>query len=123
MPVTHYLEQALFELVGNLPIKQRLISAYSKYLQHIDADDLPDGVHEEFAALCRELVAVTPLPGESPVQATVRKMSPADTDSCALRLAKLVAGYLQAGHPATVRTPREARPASETVIPLFAAEA
>lgn len=120
MPVSHCLQQALIELVGNPSLKQRLITAYSKHLKHLDGDDLPEGLREDFAALRAELEAVRPMPGETSVQATVRKMSADQADRCAARIAALVTGYAR---DAAGMAPRPARDYSDTVIPLFAVEA
>jgi len=112
MPVSHCLQQALVELVGNPSLKQRLIAAYSKHLKHVDGEDLPDALREDFAAICAELESIRPLPGETAVQATVRKMSAEQADQVAARIVALVTG------PA-----REPRDRGDTVIPLFAVEA
>lgn len=123
MPAAHCLQQALTELVGNPPLKQRLVAAYSKYLKELDPEDMPDALREEFVALCAELESVTPLPGETRVQATVRKMSAEQADRCASRVALLATSYAREASGMAPRTPREARDRGQAVIPLFAAEA
>ena len=123
MPVSHYLQQALIELVGNPSLKQRLIAAYSKHLQHVDADDLPEALRDDFAGLRAELEAVKPMPGESAVQATVRKMSAEQADRCAARVVSLVTLYARETSGLTPRAARESRERVDTVIPLFAVEA
>jgi len=123
MPISNCLQQALVELVGNPSLKQRLIAAYSKHLKHVDGEDLPDAWREEFAAICAELEMVRPLPGESAVQATVRKMSAEQADRCAARIVALVTGYARDAADMVPRPAREPRERGDTVIPLFAAEA
>ena len=123
MPISHALQQALIELVGNPSLKQRLIAAYSKHLKHVEGEDLPDSLREDFAALRAELEAVKPMPGETAVQATVRKMSAEQADRCAARIVAIATGYARDAAGMAPRPAREARDYSDTVIPLFAVEA
>lgn len=120
MSTAYYLQQALLELVKSTPQKQRLIAAFSKYLVEIDGTDLPPSVRPDFINLCGELEAMSPLPGETAVQATVRKMSMAEAEACAARVVSLVGALLgdDALAPATAR-----HLDGDTVIPLFAVEA
>jgi hypothetical protein len=83
------LHAATLELAKSAPIKQRLACAFSNHLRHVDAAQLPAALRCEFHDLVRGLEAVPPLPGESPVQATVRKMSAEDADLFAARIVVL----------------------------------
>ncbi len=123
MSAPYFLRLALQELVKGTPQKQRLVAAFSNYLVEIDATELPSSVRAEFIALCAELEAVQPLPGESAVQATVRKLSAAEADRCAGRIVAVAAALFGEHAEAAPRHGRERGDGDDTVIPLFAAEA
>ena len=122
------LHAATLELAKATPIKQRLAHAFSKHLKHIDAALLPPTLRCEFHDILRGLEAVSPLPGETPVQATVRKMSADDADLIATRIVVLF------GEVARAHAPRSAELGSgerlerypddaDNVVPLLYAEA
>ena len=125
MTAWHRLHAATLELVGSSPIKQRLSAAYSNQLKYISGDDLPEEIRPRFLELANAMQAVKPLPGETAVQATVRKMSPVEADRCAARIVELLGelGEHAQSQLAASRTAREKRESGDTVIPLFAAEA
>jgi len=75
--------EALTVLAGHGHIKQRLIKAYEEHLNDIDEDELPIAMKQAYADLRQSMHQVTPLNGESPVCASVRKMSPEDASECA----------------------------------------
>ena len=77
-PLTKQFHDAVLTLAGHAPIKQRLVSAYSEHLSGIHDEDLPRRLLGRFADLRRRLHGVTPLNGEGPVRASVRKMSGAE---------------------------------------------
>ena len=77
------LHFATLELVRSTPIKQRLVYAYRRHLISIDAENLPAEVRETFRQVMRSLVGVSPMPGENPVVASVRKMSIQEAEECA----------------------------------------
>lgn len=125
------LHAATLELAKATPIKQRLTCAYSKHLKHIDASDLPPALRCEFHDLLRGLEAVAPLPGETPVQATVRKMSAEDADVVAARIVVLFGEVARISasrppHEVEADAPRRERYSDDAanVVPLlYAAEA
>jgi hypothetical protein len=124
------LHAATLELAKSAPIKQRLAIAFSKHLKQIDASELPAALRCEFLDLLRGLEAVRPLPGETPVQATVRKMSADDADLYAARIVVLFGEVARAGatrvHEAATEEPRRERYSDDAanVVPLlYAAEA
>ena len=121
---------ATLELAKSTPIKQRLVCAFSKHLRHVEPGQLPVPLRCEFHDLMRGLEAVSPMPGESPVQATVRKMSVEDADLFATRIVVLFGEVARASAAAAVEVPahepRHERYADEAnnVVPLlYAAEA
>ncbi|MCP4299473.1 MAG: hypothetical protein GY783_02705 [Gammaproteobacteria bacterium] len=83
------MNAALTVLAGHGHIKQRLIKAYEDHLGDIDADELPIAIKQTFADLRQAMHSVTPLNGESPVCASVRKMSPEDASECASHVIEL----------------------------------
>lgn len=74
---------ALTVLAGHGHIKQRLIKAYDDNLVDIHEDELPIALKQMFADLRRQMHAVTPLNGEGPICASVRKMSCDEASECA----------------------------------------
>ena len=86
---------ALAVLVGNGQIKQRLTSAYQDHLLEIENDQLPIPMRQPFADLTHLMMKVAPLNGEGPICATVRKMSPAETEQCAQLMLDLYAAAIR----------------------------
>jgi hypothetical protein len=89
---------------------------------------LPAALRCEFHDLMRGLEAVPPLPGETPVQATVRKMSAEDADLFAARIVVLFGEVARASTARLVEAdePRRERYADDAlhIVPLlYAAEA
>ena len=80
---------ALSVLAGHGHIKQRLIKAYEEYLVEIHEDELPIAMKQSFADLRLEMHRVTPLNGEGPICASVRKMSLDEASECAGRIVTL----------------------------------
>jgi len=74
---------ALTVLAGHGHIKQRLIKAYEENLVAINEDELPVSMKQPFADLRRLMHGVTPLNGEGPICASVRKMSFDEASECA----------------------------------------
>ncbi len=124
------LHAATLELAKSAPIKQRLVCAFSKHLRHIEPAQLPPALRCEFHDLLRGLEAVTPMPNETPVQATVRKMSAEDADVFAARIVVLFGEVARASAAPSIevaaheaRHERHAEQADNVVPLLFAAEA
>jgi hypothetical protein len=80
---------ALSVLVGHGHIKQRLIKAFDEHLAEIDEDELPVAMRQDFVDLRRDMHRVSPLNGEGPVCASVRKMSFDEASDCASRIVSL----------------------------------
>jgi hypothetical protein len=73
--VLDQLHQATVKLSQSGPIKDRLADAYATYLSNVDASDIPDRYRNGFIELHTALNRERPLPRESVVRASVRKMS------------------------------------------------
>lgn len=74
---------AVSVLAGHGHIKQRLIAAYEDNIEPIDEDELPVPVRKSFADLKHLMHRVSPMNGEGPICASVRKMSVDDANKCA----------------------------------------
>lgn len=108
---------ALTVLAGHGHVKQRLIKAFGDYLAEIHEDELPASTRKAFSALSATMHRVSPLNGEGPICASVRKMSLDEAGECAGRVVSLygdLARYedlAQAGLPKGVE--------AETHVPPF----
>ena len=80
---------ALLVLAGHGHIKQRLIKAFEDNLADIPVDELPIALKQSFTDLQHELNRVSPLNGEGPICASVRKMSLDEASECAGRVVSL----------------------------------
>jgi hypothetical protein len=80
---------ALTVLAGHGHIKQRLIKAFEENLAEIHEDELPIAMKQSFADLRHEMHRVTPLNGEGPICASVRKMSLDEASEIAGRIVSL----------------------------------
>ena len=74
---------AVSALAGHGHIKQRLIKAYEDNLADINEEELPITLKEQFADLKQQMHRVSPLNGEGPICASVRKMSIEEASGCA----------------------------------------
>ena len=83
------LHAALLVLAGHGHVKQRLIKAFEDHLAEIHEDELPIAMKQSFADLRNEMQRVTPLNGEGPICASVRKMSLQEASECAGRIVSL----------------------------------
>jgi len=80
---------ALTVLAGHGHIKQRLIKAFEDNLVDIHEDELPIAMKQSFADLRHDMHRVTPLNGEGPICASVRKMSLNEASEIAGRIVSL----------------------------------
>lgn len=77
-------------LASSGPIKHRLMEAYRTHLQGLDQEELPKEIREEFSSVSTCMCRVKPLRGETPEQATVRKMSDSDAGQVANRIVNML---------------------------------
>jgi len=80
---------ALTVLAGHGHIKQRLIKAFEENLVDIHEDELPIAMKQSFVDLRHDMHRVTPLNGEGPICASVRKMSLDEASEIAGRIVSL----------------------------------
>lgn len=101
------LQQAMVILTQGDPIKDRLVAAYTRHLESIDAGDIPERFRTQFVELHAALHRERPLPRESVVRASVRKMSNEEAARHAGLVAQAFAALARAGSPMVVQ--RKAR--------------
>jgi hypothetical protein len=116
------LQRAAIRLSQSGSVKDRLADAYASYLEDLDAEDLPDSVRSEFDALCTAMHRERPLPRESVIRASVRKMSNDEAGQYASLVVRLFATLARAeAVSASIR--RKARVNSAPpIVQLYAAE-
>jgi hypothetical protein len=120
------LHFATLELVRSTPIKQRLISAYRRFLASLPADEIPNEVREPYGQVMRSLSGVQPLRGEDAVAASVRKMSNQEADECAAQIVEIFGLMCKTQHSAmrtgtVVQLHSVDRPAEEFTAPALIA--
>jgi hypothetical protein len=123
------LHDATRSLARDGHIKERLLEAWSKYLSELDADALPQELRATYMDEQRALQSIRPLPGESALRASVRKMSSAEASQHAVCVADLFA-QLARSRAMLPSSAAAARRASQravqapvpAVVELFAAE-
>ena len=59
------LQRAALRLSQEGSIKDRLAEAYASHLLDVDADELPEDVREDFAAMCEAMHRERPLPAKA----------------------------------------------------------
>ncbi len=106
--MTNHVERfhaALTVLAGHGHIKQRLIKAYEDNLVAVNEDELPIALKESFSDLDRQMHGVTPLNGEGPICASVRKMSFQEASRCAASVVTLFGEISRMQDDTQVRLP------------------
>jgi hypothetical protein len=93
--LAHHFEGAVMALVGDGPIKHRLMEAFDLNLKPLEATDLPEELRPDFEALASALTRVRPAGQETPTAASVRKMSPKEADDFALTIVHLYGRLLK----------------------------
>jgi hypothetical protein len=113
------LQRAALQLSQEGSIKDRLAAAYASHLLEVDADDLPDDVREAFAAMCEAMHRERPLPRESVIRASVRKMSNEEAGQHAALVVRAFASLARA-EVAGVSMRRAGRKPAAPVVQMFA---
>lgn len=73
-------------LAGDGPIKKRLFLAYSDHLDMLPEASMPESIRPRFEILKHAMHSVKPISEESPILASVRKMSSAEASRCATQI-------------------------------------
>jgi len=115
------LHAAALELAKSTPLKQRLLSTFTRHLTDLDPADLTPAIRPELRALLDAFESVPPLRGESSAQATIRKMSNEQAEELAARVITLFGQVARSSSPRSVEEPvRSPSDADADVLPLFA---
>lgn len=88
-PLAQRLGDAVHVLVGDGPVKLRLVAAYQGQLHDLAEAEFPPGLRREFADLQAAMTRIAPVGSESRVRASVQKMSPDEAASHAAAIVKL----------------------------------
>lgn len=107
---------AVSVLAGHGHIKQRLIKAYEENLRDIHLEELPVPVKQAFSDLRHQMQKVTPLNGEGPICASVRKMSVNEATECAESVVALYGEVSRLGDIQQVSLPFDGQ---ERTVPPF----
>ncbi|MFT3905124.1 MAG: hypothetical protein QM718_02295 [Steroidobacteraceae bacterium] len=89
MDLNERLEQVALSLAGAGAIKDRLASAYCRYLSDLREQDFPASIRGDFICIFNMLHAEPAMPGEDVVRASIRKLSVDQLQICAERLVRL----------------------------------
>ena len=114
--VDHFFA-AVSVLAGHGHIKQRLMKAYEDHLTEISEDELPVAAKQAFADLKHQMYRVTPLKGESPISASVRKMSVGEASECAASIVTVYGEIVHFGDGAQRSSPMDR--ADQVGVPPF----
>lgn len=117
------LQQATLRLSQEGSIKDRLADAYASHLDEFDCDEFPEAVRSQFAALNTAMHREPPLPKESAIRASVRKMSNEEARRYAALVVRLFAAMAREEGMAGQNGMRRARVAgSGPVLQLYSSE-
>ena len=100
---------AVSVLAANGHIKQRLIRAYEDNLESIQEDELPIAIKQTFSDLKHQMHRVSPLNGEGPICASVRKMSEEEAAECAVSIVGLYGEVMRVGDSGQTALPLEGK--------------
>ncbi len=87
--LTERFAEAVWTLVSDGPIKQRLSRAFTENLEGLDQAELPPALRREFGALESALSRIAPAGNETRVRANVQKMSASEAGQHATTIVKL----------------------------------
>jgi len=120
--VLDLLQQATTTLSQGGSIKDRLADAYATHLIQVDVEDLPEALRDEFECLCQAMRREHPLPRETAIRASVRKMSNEEAARHAALVVRIFAALARAG--VQIVTRRSVRnPVGSPIVNLFAVDA
>ncbi|MEM8983873.1 MAG: hypothetical protein AAGC71_12660 [Pseudomonadota bacterium] len=103
-------------------VKDRLADSFTQHLDDIHEDELPSGQRGLFAALRKKLHQTPALGGESPIVASVRKMSAFQAAECARCIVDLYTATIaqeSSGRALHVVDGRDGAPQAAAAVPEF----
>ena len=118
--IVERFEAAVQALVGDGPVKNRLRTAYTEYLEDLQQVDLPIQGKVEFVELHSALHRAAPIGKTDCVKASVQKMSPAEAWWHAQTIVRLYAEVLAMERRARVEAESTLGPADEAPPHLLA---
>ncbi|HEY1725462.1 MAG TPA: hypothetical protein VGF89_08565 [Steroidobacteraceae bacterium] len=107
------LEAAALSLAGSGHIKDRLFEAYCRFLEGLQAADVPGELAAEFNDMITALHRSPALPGDDVVKASVRKLSNDQACRYAELVVRLYGTIAGMAHPVAVRANRQVVPLSK----------
>jgi hypothetical protein len=106
MPTTRErFHGAALTLVGAAPVKQRLSRAFREHLDGLTEPELPREIRQDFASLCTCLTRGKPVVGQSPVEASVRKLSEGEAEDLAARIFEMYEAVAESAFVQGSRSP------------------
>jgi hypothetical protein len=117
-----HLQRAVVRLSQEGSIKDRLADAYASHLIDVDAEDLPESARDEFTALCEAMRRERPLPRESVIRASVRKMSNEEAGRHAALVVRLFATLARTDAVSSAARRNSRIKATSPIVQLFAAD-
>ncbi len=88
-PIAQRFAEAIHALIGDGPVKQRLVNAYAQHLADLTDAELPAALRRDFGELQAALNRVDPVGTEGRVRASVQKMSAAEAAGHAATILEL----------------------------------
>jgi hypothetical protein len=79
-------QAAVETLVGDGPVKLRLMRAFEEHLIELDSKELPGTIRDDYRRLHKNLQRIKPVGSQNRVSATVQKMSAAEAVRHALAI-------------------------------------
>jgi hypothetical protein len=119
-PLAQRFGEAVQLLVADGPVKQRLVTAFSKHLCDLAEGEFPAGLRREFVDLHTAMTRVSPVGTESRVRASVQKMSPEQAATHAATIVKLYVELMngvERAEPLKVVSPPKKPPRFLTGLP------
>ena len=113
------LESATLHLARSGVIKERLEGAWRKWLNNIDADDVPREIRLQFMELSSRMQRERPLRGEDALKATIRKMSNEEAEEQSTVIVRM---FCRMTRQQELELPLPSSATSAAVVQLFAAE-
>ena len=108
---------AVSVLAGHGHIKQRLITAYEENLAAVGEDELPIALKQTFSDVKHLMNRVSPLNGEGPICASVRKMSVEEASECAVTIVALYGEISRLGDSGQALLPLDG--GDKKIVPPF----
>jgi hypothetical protein len=118
--IVERFEAAVQALVGDGPVKNRLRTAYTDYLEDLQQVDLPIHGKRDFIELHSALHSAAPIGKIDCVKASVQKMSPAEAWWHAQTIVRLYAEVLAMERRARVEAEAALEPVAEAPAHLLA---